>query len=73
MSFSFKTQQAVAPYRLWLGAGGVRYLMHGQQTPGFNNGVPVKSVAHAKAIAAAWRESGIPAPFLFPDWPQGLR
>lgn len=73
MSFSFKTQKSVSPYRLWLGVGGNRYLMHGQRTPGLNNGVPVKSVAEAKAIAAAWRESGIPAPFLFPDWPQGLR
>lgn len=63
MSFSFKTQQAVAPYRLWLGAGGNRYLMYGQRTPGHNNGVPVKSVAEAKRIAAAWRESGIRAPF----------
>lgn len=63
MSFSFKTQQAVAPYRLWLGAGGARYLLHGQTTPGKNNGVPVESIAEAKRIAAAWRESGIPAPF----------
>lgn len=73
MSFSFRTQQAVAPYRLWLGVGGNRYLMHGQATEGHNNGVPVKSVAEAKRIAAAWRESGIPAPFLYPEWPNGLR
>jgi hypothetical protein len=51
------------PYRLWLGAGGVRYLLHGQSTPGHNNGVPVKSVSEAKRIAAAWRESGIRAPY----------
>lgn len=63
ITFSFKTQQAVAPYRLWLGAGSVRYLLHGQKTPGRNNGVPVASVAEAKRIAATWRESGIPAPF----------
>ena len=63
MSFSLKTQQSVAPYRLWLGAGNRRYLLHGQATPGKNNGVPVKSVAEAKRIAAAWRESGTPAPF----------
>lgn len=69
MSFSFKTQQAVAPYRLWLGTGGIRYLMHGQKTPGHNNSVPVYSVSEARKIAAAWRESGVPAPFLYPDWP----
>ena len=63
MAFSFKTQQAVAPYRLWLGVGGNRYLLHGQSTQGKNNGVPVKSVAEAKRIAAAWRESGIRAPY----------
>ena len=63
MAFSFKTQQAVAPYRLWLGIGGNSYLLHGQTTHGRHNGVPVKSVAEAKRIAAAWRESGIPAPF----------
>ena len=63
MAFSFKTQKAVAPYRLWLGVGHNRYLLHGQKTPGKNNGVPVKSVAEAKSIAAAWRESGIPAPY----------
>lgn len=73
MSFSFRTQQAVAPYRLFMGVGGNRYLMHGQATPGHNNGVPVKSVAQAKQIAAAWRETGITAPFLYPEWPNGLR
>lgn len=71
--FSYKTQQSVAPYRLFMGAGDCRYLMHGQSTAGRNNGVPVKSVAEAKKIAAAWRETGIPAPFLYPEWPNGLR
>lgn len=73
MSFSFKTQQSVAPYRLWLGVGNCRYLLHGQSTVGRNNGVPVKSVAEAKKLAAAWRESGVAAPFLYPEWPMGLR
>jgi hypothetical protein len=63
MSFSFKTQKAVAPYRLWLGVGHNRYLLHGQATPGKNNGVPVKSVAEAKRIAAEWRKSGIRPPY----------
>jgi|GEM_PF-6708529 len=63
MSFSFRAQQAVAPYRLRIMRGGRRYLLHGQKTPGLNNGVPVKSVAEAKRIAEAWRTSGIPAPY----------
>lgn len=71
--FSPKTQKQVAPYRLWMGAGNCRYLMHGQRTPGHNNGVPVRSVAEAKRIAAAWRESGIRPPYLYPDWPEGLK
>jgi len=71
--FSYKTQQSVSPYRLFMGVGGNRYLMHGQQTRGHNNGVPIKSLTDAKKIAAAWRESGIPAPFLYPEWPSGLK
>jgi hypothetical protein len=62
MAFSLKTQHAVAPYRLWIGVGGNRYLLHGQGTPGKNNGVPVKSVAEAKRIAAEWRKHGVRAP-----------
>lgn len=67
MPFSYKTQQSVAPYRLWLGVGHLRYLIHGQATPGRNHGVPVKSVAEAKKIAAAWRASGVAAPYVYPD------
>lgn len=72
MSFSHKTQKAVAPYRLWVGVGGRRYLMHGQKTPGHNNGVPVRSVKQAKEVAEAWRKSGVAAPYLYPQWPDGL-
>lgn len=72
MAFSFRTQQKVAPYRLWLGQGNCRYLMHGQKTPGHNNSVPVRSVAHAIEVAQAWKASGIAAPYLYPEWPAGL-
>jgi hypothetical protein len=69
MNFSFKTQQSVAPYRLWVAQGGGRYLMHGQKTPGFNNSAPVRSVRHAQEVAEAWREKAVPAPYLYPEWP----
>lgn len=72
MSFSHRTQQSVAPYRLWLGQGRHRYLMHGQRTPGHNNGVPVRSVKHAQEIAKAWRETGVLPPYLYPEWPAGF-
>lgn len=73
MSFSLKTQKSVAPYRLRVMQGGRRYLVHGQKTPGHNNGVPVRSVRHAQEVAKAWRESGVAAPYLYPDWPTGER
>jgi hypothetical protein len=67
--FSHRTQKTVAPYRLWVASGGGRYLMHGQKTPGANNSVPVRSVAEARRIAEVWRQSGVAAPYLYPDWP----